>query len=525
MNRLGGAALLLLVAGATFLSGLGAYPLLDPDEARHAEVAREMAAGHGARALFLPTLELEPYREKPAGFYWLATLAYAALGVGEAAARLPSAIAALVTVLAVYWWAAPRYGIAGALGAALVLATTAGWYGLARFANVDMTLTACVALGVLSGLAWLEAPEGRRAPLAPWIAAGLGTIVKGPIALVLVLGPLALAWAIGRARPPLRDLRLPSGLATSLAIAALLYVPVAILDQSYVRHFAGTNVARLGAGAPHASPVWYYFAWLPALLLPWTLFAPAALPGAARDPRSRVLVGWALFVPVVLTLARGKLATYALSALVPLALLIGPPLAQAAVQSADATSPRALRMAGWLASVTLAAGGVGVVVAARYFPIGAAGTALTAAMMLLGAAVLAWTMLRRRAGLVPPVALVMLLALYPALVHVVAPAVARVQSDRDAAALIAAAGAAPVLAFSALAPSLVFYLRAPVVWTEDTRLVRDLFARDEPVFLVTGRRHFARIEELLGERAHVWHATRRRRLYANRPAPADGGPP
>ena len=525
MNRLGGAALLLLVAGATFLSGLGAYPLLDPDEARHAEVAREMAAGQGVRALLLPTLELQPYREKPAGFYWLATLAYAGLGVTETAARLPSAIAALLTVLAVYWWAVPRYGVPGALGAALVLTTSVGWYGLARFVNVDMTLTACIAVGVLAGLAWLEHPEGRRAPLLPWIAAGLGTLVKGPIAFVLVLGPLAIAWMIGRPHPRLRDLRLVSGLVTALAIAATLYVPVALLDESYVRHFAGTNVARFGADAPHASPVWYYFAWLPALLLPWTFFVPAAATGAARDPRARVLLAWALFVPLALTFARGKLATYALSALVPLSLLIGPPLARAAVDAADAAGTRALRIAGWLATVVLAAGSIGVVVAAQYFPIGAAGTAVVAALMAVACGVLAWTTLRLRAGLVPAAALATTLALSPTLVHVVAPAVARVQSDRDAAALVAAAGSGPVLAFSALAPSLVFYLRAPVVWTEDTSLVRDLFSRDEPVFLVTGRRHFARIEELLGERAHVWHATRRRKLYANRPAPVDGGPP
>jgi hypothetical protein len=64
-----------------------------------------------------------------------------------------------------------------------------------------------------------------------------------------------------------------------------------------------------------------------------------------------------------------------------------------------------------------------------------------------------------------------------------------------------------------------------VIWTEDTNLVRDLFARAEPVFLVTGRRHFARIESLLGERAHVWHETRRRRLYGNHPPAVDGGSP
>jgi 4-amino-4-deoxy-L-arabinose transferase-like glycosyltransferase len=524
MRPLVGGALLALVAGALFLSGLGAYPLLDPDEARHAEVAREMAAGHGVRALLLPTLELRPYREKPPGFYWLVTLAYGALGVSEAAARLPSAVAALLTVLVVYGWAVPRFGVPGALAAAAVLATSVGWVGLARFVNVDMTLTACVAIGVLAGLAWLERPDGRGAPLVPWIAAGLGTLVKGPIALVLTLGPLALAWALARPRPRPGLGRLVAGLAITAAIAAALWVPVGLLDASYVLHFAGTNVARLGAEAPHASPLWYYAVWLPALLLPWTLFVPAALARAARDARGRALLAWALFVPAVLTLARGKLATYALSALVPLALLIGPPLADAAVAEDDTRPTRSLRIAGWLGSAVLAAGAVGIVVAARFFPIGPARTLVAAAALAVAAGVLAWTTARRRAGLVPAAALATLLVLYPALVHLVAPAVARVQSDRDAAALIADAGAAPVLAFSALAPSLVFYLRTPLIWTEDTNLVRDLFARDEPVFLMTGRRHFARIEALLGERAHVWHTTRRRRLYANRPPPADGGP-
>src|SRR2546429_9701251 len=83
-RAVGGAALLALVAGGLFLHGLGRYALLDPDEARHAEVAREMAAASGVRRLFLPTLDFEPYREKPPGYYWLVALAYGALGVGEA---------------------------------------------------------------------------------------------------------------------------------------------------------------------------------------------------------------------------------------------------------------------------------------------------------------------------------------------------------------------------------------------------------------------------------------------------------
>src|SRR3989442_1360791 len=95
----------------------------NPVEARHAEVAREMAAASGVRRLFLPTLDLEPYREKPAGYYWLVACAYGAFGVGEAAARAPSALAALIAVLALYAHALPRWGLRAALGAGLVAAT------------------------------------------------------------------------------------------------------------------------------------------------------------------------------------------------------------------------------------------------------------------------------------------------------------------------------------------------------------------------------------------------------------------
>src|SRR5437870_4071424 len=137
-RALAGAVLLVVIAGALFFHGLGRYPLLDPDEARHAEVAREMAEGRGLRRLLLPTLDFEPYREKPAAYYWLVTLTYGAFGVGESGARMTSAAAALVTVLAIYLWALPRAGLAGALGAGLVAATSAGSFALARYGNLDM---------------------------------------------------------------------------------------------------------------------------------------------------------------------------------------------------------------------------------------------------------------------------------------------------------------------------------------------------------------------------------------------------
>src|SRR5581483_3063270 len=322
-RALAGGALLALVAGGLFFQDLGRYPLCDPDEARHAEIAREMAAARGWRRLVLPTLELQPYREKPPGYYWLVAAAYRTAGPGAGSARVPGALAAWLAVLALYAWAVPRTGVAGAVAAGLVLATSAGWFGLARYGTLDMTFSVCVTAGVLAGLAWLERPAPRRAPLAPYAAAAAGTLVKGPLAIVLVAGPLAIAGALRRPRPSLDELGLVRGLGLVAVVVAAVLAPIALLDPSTALGLVAAHTRRFGAASPHAAPVWAYALWLPALFLPWTLLAGPSLVGAARDPDRRALVAWAAFVPAVLTLARGKLPTYVLPALPPLALVVG----------------------------------------------------------------------------------------------------------------------------------------------------------------------------------------------------------
>jgi 4-amino-4-deoxy-L-arabinose transferase-like glycosyltransferase len=427
-----------------------------------------------------------------------------------------SATAALAAVVALYLYALPRFGPEGALGAGLVAATSAGWFGLARYANLDMTLTACLALGVLAGLAWLDRPPPRRPPLLPYIAAGLGTLVKGPLAVALVAGPLLLAALARRPRPSAGELGLARGLAIAVALAALLYVPVGLLDPSYLGAFAATNVRRWSAASPHPASAFYYLLWVPALLLPWTLFAAPALVRAWRDPAQRPHVLWAAFVPALLTLPRGKLATYALSALVPLALVVGPELARVA-RAGVAEEDRAIfRVAGWLVVAALALA-AGAALAVRAYPVPLLGRSVLALTALGWAAVIAALLRRAHLGLVPLAVVAALATLYPLGVRTVAPGVAALHSERDAARIVADAGAPPVIAFAIRDPSLSFYLRAPVIYTSDGELARDVFAADGLAFLVTSPAHFGEVEELLGARAHLWWGTRRRRLYANRP--------
>src|SRR5436309_6275181 len=87
---------LLVVVCAVYFYGLGAVPLLGPDEPRYAEVAREMYARGD---WVTPTLGGHVWFEKPALLYWLMMAAYRIFGMTEFAARAGSALAGVLTVL------------------------------------------------------------------------------------------------------------------------------------------------------------------------------------------------------------------------------------------------------------------------------------------------------------------------------------------------------------------------------------------------------------------------------------------
>ncbi|MDE1977473.1 MAG: glycosyltransferase family 39 protein, partial [Elusimicrobia bacterium] len=94
---------------------LGA-PLVEVDDARYAEVPREMLVLHD---WVTPHLDNMDYVEKPPMWYWLAAASYEVFGVSEAAARLPLALLALLGLLLTYWlggWLfSPRTGMTAAI--------------------------------------------------------------------------------------------------------------------------------------------------------------------------------------------------------------------------------------------------------------------------------------------------------------------------------------------------------------------------------------------------------------------------
>ncbi len=320
-----GTVLMLLLAAALLLPGLGLYPLLDVDEGAFGEATREMLASGNWLST---TLDGAPRYDKPILIYWLQALSVGALGLGEFALRLPSALAALAWVAAIVRFAAPRVGAGGGEAAGWIAATTLGVLAIGRAATADALLNALLAAAMFD--AWRVLEEGRRSArlrLYAWI--GLGLLTKGPIA-VLIPAAVTLLYCASthRLRDWARAVLDPVGWLLLLAIAAPWYAAqLAIHGRDFVEgFFVRHNLERFGGTLEgHGGSLAYYFVFVPLLLLPWTGLLGAALRNLRpdwRDPLARYLWMWFGFVFVFFSASGTKLPHYVLYGLTPLFVLL-----------------------------------------------------------------------------------------------------------------------------------------------------------------------------------------------------------
>jgi 4-amino-4-deoxy-L-arabinose transferase-like glycosyltransferase len=318
-------AILLALVLALLAFRLGAIPLLGPDEPRYTRVAIEM---HRAGEWVTPTLAGEPWLEKPPLYYWLAGAAFSVLGESEAAARVPSVLAALLLVGATALFGARIYGSSAGLHAGFVAGLSLLPFAYGRAASMDMLLAATVTAAVgLCGLRLLGI-AGRGAVVGAAAVAGLATLAKGPLGLLL---PALVALGYVAATRDWRRLRELASWQAALAFV-LLSAPwyLAILaDQG--RHFLDVfilnhNVQRFTSTVHnHPGPFWYYVPVLLAGLFPWTgLAIPALARLHPRESRSDLFVLLWLALPLAFfSLAGSKLPGYILPCVPPLAILTG----------------------------------------------------------------------------------------------------------------------------------------------------------------------------------------------------------
>ena len=388
-----------------YLYGLGHLPFAGPDEARYAQVAREMFERGD---LITPTLGGHLWFEKPSLLYWLMIGSYAIFGVSEWSARLGPAVCGLLTIFAVFWLSS-RFSNADrsvAFCNALMLASSLGFVIFSRAASFDivitMTLTWTLAFFIASETEQNE--KARRRLLAGfYIFIGLSLLAKGLIGVVIPIGIVVVYFLLRRRRPAkLVWTSLSWGLSLSALVAATWYGPMFarhgahFFDEFIVQHHFARYVSNT---YHHPGPVYYYPVILILLSLPWIPFMIDALIwvrrwlGKSDDALTRMrtfALVWILVPLVFFSFSNSKLPGYILPVLPALVLLGGERLA---LWLRDGISVRwALRATGLLC-LTLAASGAVYAQVSGAIPIH---VAITIAAPIVIAGVLALLPLRSR---------------------------------------------------------------------------------------------------------------------------------
>jgi 4-amino-4-deoxy-L-arabinose transferase-like glycosyltransferase len=328
------AFIVVLAASAiAFFFGLGGLGFLGPDEPRYAEVAREMfVSGDYISTRLCGCL----WFEKPVLLYWMSAAGYHLFGVNELAARLPSALAALATVVLLYAalrrFALPRL----ALAAPLVLATSGIFLAYARVATPDMVLTAAITAALLAALLFTRASGRERAlyGMLSCLFMGLGVLAKGLVGIVLVLAILAVYLVVSGQLKSVRWRDYLVGLVVVLAVAGTWYIPVTLrhgwtfIEEFFIRHhFERYTTNEFG----HPQPVYFFLLVAFAGTVPWTfLLIPAAARLRTLRPRtdirdSLLTLAWVwVGVPLLFfSFSESKLPGYILPIFPALAVIIG----------------------------------------------------------------------------------------------------------------------------------------------------------------------------------------------------------
>jgi 4-amino-4-deoxy-L-arabinose transferase-like glycosyltransferase len=322
--------LLVVLVPTLALWRLGGSTVLDWDEAETGQVAFEMVRT-GNYLSYRSERQPEPAFAKPPLAVWCITASYRILGFNEFALRLPSALAAMLVVLAAYRTVrlyAPR---SAAVIACLILVSSRGLFGhhVGRTGDTDALLIAGQAGFVFFLLRYLDG-GGRARDI---VVAGMCTAgafwTKGLASLPLPAGAVLYAVVTHRGRHLVRRTEAWLGLGVFAAsvvgwffLAPAMGPPFSVVHDVITRVFFDVE----GHGA-----TWLPFFVLGAivsLFTPWAyVLGLALLPVAVRrfrhpgeawrelfdDSNRLMLVSFCVMLPliVLLVVMRSKLTWYA----------------------------------------------------------------------------------------------------------------------------------------------------------------------------------------------------------------------
>ncbi len=307
-----------------FFAGLGLAPLFDVDEGAFSEATREMLTSGNYLTTYLNGV---PRYDKPILIYWLQAASVRLFGLNEIALRLPSALASAGWALSIFFFTRRLLDARRAFIAAAVMVLSLQVTVVGKAAIADALLNCLLALSMFAIFLYYRERKTAHILLA-FAAIGLGTLTKGPVAILIPLAVSGIFFLVRREPAVwLKAVFHPAGMALFVLIALPWYT-LEYLDQgqAFIDGFLFKhNIGRFGSPMErHGGSLWYYIPVLLVGLLPSTgLLLPAFgnIRKLLRDPLNVYLLIWTSFVFVFFSLSGTKLPHYIIYGYTPLFLL------------------------------------------------------------------------------------------------------------------------------------------------------------------------------------------------------------
>jgi 4-amino-4-deoxy-L-arabinose transferase-like glycosyltransferase len=297
---------------------LGGPPLLDADEGRNAEVAREMAATND---YVMPRLNTLPYLDKPVVYFAAEAAFMEVLGPTELAARLPAYLFTLATAAVLFFFARRVWGGDAPYVASIVFLSMPLVIAFARTVIFDSALMFFTTVALIAF--WFAIEErSKKWALVAWAAMGFAMITKGPVTFILVLAVVVpYAWR----RKALRLVFPLLGIVLFVAVCVPWVWGVSQVVPEFLQYVLVTETAARMATdeLKRTGPPWYFLPYLIGGALPWSFVALFNFKKLRKpDPALRYWL-LAIAIPFVFfSISQSKRPQYILPLMPALALIV-----------------------------------------------------------------------------------------------------------------------------------------------------------------------------------------------------------
>jgi 4-amino-4-deoxy-L-arabinose transferase-like glycosyltransferase len=297
----------------TLLPGIQ-HGLWTPDEPQVAGVCAEMAY---KKDFVVPRLNGRPFLEKPPLYYALGAISGTIFGKDEDLSyRLVSIFFACLTLFITFRMVSMRSSVMSGLLASGILASAQGFFKLARWIQVDVSLVFFVTLAMYA-YRKLSGKSTRRDSILMGLGVGLSFMAKGFVGPAIIAAAVVTDVILKKDLSIIKKIR-PLWILAIMLVTVLPWI-IALYGRgglSFLREVIVVNNLMRFTGAPEAAALGhmhgplYYLSRFPKEFLPWTFAFIPALISSLRKAKEDPYLPWFIGPFLLLSVASAKRSLY-----------------------------------------------------------------------------------------------------------------------------------------------------------------------------------------------------------------------